>query len=73
MACNIPILSKNAFNRRNGSNPFKISKHNTAKARYLFPVRRTLVAPIFPEPIFLISPKPNNFGSINAKGMAPMK
>ena len=73
MACNIPILSKNKFNSRNGSNPFKTSKHNTAKARYLFPVRRTLVAPTFPEPIFLISPKPNNFGSVKAKGMEPIR
>ena len=71
--CNNPILSKNEFNKRNGTNPLKISKHNTTTARYLFPVRRTLVAPTFPEPIFLISPRPNNFGSINAKGTEPMR
>ena len=64
---------KNEFNRMNGNNPFKISKHNTVKARYLFPVRRTLVAPTFPEPIFLISPRPNNFVSINAKGTDPSR
>ena len=67
------IISKNEFSRRNGINPFKTSKHNTPKARYLFPVRRTLVAPTFPEPIFLISPRPNNFVSINAKGTDPSR
>ena len=71
--CNKPILSKNEFNRKKGSSPFKTSKHNTPKARYLFPARRTLVAPTFPEPISLISPRPNNFGSINAKGIEPIK
>ena len=51
----------------------KISKHNTTTAIYLFPARRTLVAPTFPEPIFLISPRPNTFGIINAKGMEPIR
>ena len=52
-----------------GASPFKISKHKTAIARYLFPVRRTFVAPTLPEPIFLISPWPNNLVNIKAKGI----
>ena len=35
--------------------PFKASNINVAKARDLFPVRKTLVVPIFPEPTFLMS------------------
>ena len=41
-------------------------------AKNVFPVLKTLVAPTFPEPIFLISPKPNNFVNINAKGNDPI-
>ena len=50
-----------------------MSKQRTINANNLFPVRKTLVAPILPEPIFLISPKPNSFVSINAKGNDPIK
>ena len=49
-----------------------ISKQRTINAKNLFPVRKTLVAPTLPEPIFLISPKPNNFVIINAKGNDPI-
>ena len=50
-----------------------ISKHRTINAKNLFPVRKTLVAPILPEPIFLISPRPNNFVNIRAKGNEPIR
>ena len=57
---------------RNGRKPLKISKQRTMNATNLFPVLKTFVAPTFPEPIFLISPKPNNFVKINAKGNDPI-
>jgi len=57
---------------RNGRKPLKISKHRTMNATNLFPVLKTLVAPTFPEPTFLISPKPKNFVKINAKGNDPI-
>ena len=41
-------------------------------ATNLFPVLKTFVAPTFPEPTFLISPNPNNFVKINAKGNDPI-
>ena len=43
------------------------------RAIFLFPVRKTFVAPIFPLPIFLISPNPDIFVSINPKGIDPKK
>ena len=58
---------------RKGKKPLKISKQRTMNAKILFPVLKTLVAPTFPEPIFLISPKPNIFVKINAKGNDPIK
>ena len=39
----------------------KYPSNKTIKARVLLPVLKTFVAPIFPEPIFRISPKLNNF------------
>ena len=42
-------------------------------AIFLFPVRKTFVAPIFPLPIFLISPNPDIFVSIYPKGIDPKK
>tara|TARA_B100001123_G_C15137391_1_gene957982 strand:- start:199 stop:375 length:177 start_codon:yes stop_codon:yes gene_type:complete len=43
------------------------------KAKYLFPVLSTFVAPIFPDPIFLISFFINKFVKINPKGTDPHK
>ena len=43
------------------------------RAIFLFPVLKTFVAPIFPLPIFLISPNPDIFVSINPKGTDPKK
>ena len=57
---------------RNGRKPLKISKQRTMNATNLFPVLKTFVAPTFPEPTCLISPKPNNFVKINAKGNDPI-
>ena len=45
--------------------PLIASKNNVATAKYLFPALRTLVAPIFPEPIDLISFPLNNLVRIN--------
>ena len=50
-----------------------MSKDSTIKAKYLFPVRNTLVAPTLPEPILRISPNPDNFVKINAKGNDPIR
>ncbi len=57
---------------RNGRKPLKISKKRTMNATNLLPVLKTFVAPTFPEPTFLISPKPTNFVKINAKGIDPI-
>ena len=44
-----------------------------AKAKYLFPVLRTLVAPIFLDPMFLISLPLKNLVKIKPKGTDPQK
>ena len=54
-------------------NPFKVSNTKTNIANNLFPVLKTLVVPGLPEPIFLISPNPNNFGTKYAKGIEPKR
>ena len=43
------------------------------KAKTLLPVLSTFVAPILPEPIFLISWPPKNLVKINPKGIEPLK
>ena len=53
---------------KNGIKPLIISKKRTISAKNLFPVRKTFVAPTLPEPMFLISPNPDNFVNISAKG-----
>ena len=67
------MSSKYICKTRKGRKPLNISRQSTEKAKTLLPVLKTLVAPTFPEPIFLISPKPNNFVKINAKGVEPIK
>ena len=67
------ILLKYKFIIINGTIPLIISRKSTINAKYLFPVLRTLVAPTFPEPIFLISPNPNIFVSKYPKGIDPKK
>ena len=45
---------------------------SVARAKYLLPVLRTFVAPIFPEPIFLISIFPKDFVKMRPKGIDPL-
>ena len=47
---------------KKGKYPLRISNNSTIAAIFLFPALKTFVAPIFPEPIFLISPMPYNLG-----------
>ena len=42
-------------------------------AKYLLPDRKTFVAPILPDPIFLISFPLKNLVIINPKGIEPLK
>ena len=56
-----------------GIYPFKISNIRVIAAKYLFPVLRTFVAPILPEPIFLISLSLKNLVKINPEGIEPLK
>ena len=56
-----------------GTTPFKASRVRVTKAKNLFPVLRTLVVPIFPDPIFLISIFEKNFVNIKPKGIDPQK
>jgi hypothetical protein len=49
-----------------------ISNINVNTAINLFPVLKTFVAPILPDPIFLISPYPEIFTIIRPKGIEPI-
>ena len=49
----------------------KKSKIKVRKASNLFPVLSTFVAPILPDPIFLISPYPKTWVIITPKGIEP--
>lgn len=51
----------------------KTSQRTVISANVLFPVRKTFVAPIFPEPIFLISPYPVTLVKISPKGIEPTR
>ena len=55
-----------------GTYPLSISKNKVKNAKILFPDLRTFVAPIFPEPIFLISFLLNIFVNIKPKGIEPL-
>ena len=54
-----------------GSIPFKISKNKVNKARNLLPVRSTFVAPIFFDPISLISLSKKILASTKPNGIEP--
>ena len=56
-----------------GKYPFNISKAKVKIASTLFPVRKTFVAPIFPEPIFLTSFPWKVFVKIKPKGTDPLR
>ena len=53
--------------------PFNISRIRVEKAKYLFPVLRTLVAPIFLDPMVLISLPLKVLVKIKPKGIDPQK
>ena len=50
-----------------------MSKNKVNKAKTLLPVRSTLVAPMFPDPIFLTSFFKKNLVNIKPKGIDPIK
>ena len=58
---------------RTAKMPFEKSKRRVKNAPNLFPVRKTLVAPIFPDPTFRKSPSPRAFETRIPKGMEPAK
>ena len=58
---------------RTAQMPFKISKRRVKNAASLFPVRKTLVAPMFPDPTFRKSPSPRTFEIRIPKGIEPTK
>ena len=53
--------------------PFNKSRMSVAAARDFFPVLKTFVVPIFPDPIFLISFFKKIFVKTNPKGIDPNK
>ena len=53
--------------------PLRTSNNKVAAAKDFFPVLKTLVVPIFPEPISRISLPKNIFVIINPKGIDPNK
>ena len=53
--------------------PLRISRIRVAMAKYLFPVLRTLVAPMFPDPTSLISLPLKALVKIKPKGIDPQK
>ncbi len=56
-----------------GTKPLRVSKKRVNRAVNLFPVLRTLVVPMFPEPISLISILETNFENKYPKGTDPIK
>ena len=57
----------------NGGFKCDISKNKVKIASDFFPVRKTFVAPIFPEPIFLTSSLKKIFVIIKPNGIEPDK
>ena len=53
--------------------PFKISNISVAIAKVFFPVRKTFVVPMLPEPISLISFLRKTFVKMKPKGIDPNK
>jgi len=58
---------------RTATKPFPPSQKRVKNAASLLPVRKTLVAPIFPEPISLKLPKLKTLAQIIPNGMLPNK
>ena len=59
--------------KRIGTIAFIISKNKVAKPISLLPVLKALVAPILPDPIFLISFFKKNFVNKKPNGIDPIK
>ena len=53
--------------------PFNKSSNSVVTARDFFPVLKTFVVPIFPDPISLISFFKKNFVKTNPKGTDPKR
>ena len=53
--------------------PFNMSAKRVAAAIPFFPVRRTLVAPMLPDPMSRISPSPDNLVKTRPNGTEPME
>tara|TARA_B100000586_G_C20101273_1_gene425009 strand:- start:1448 stop:1936 length:489 start_codon:yes stop_codon:yes gene_type:complete len=64
-------FGKKCFVIKIGITPFAISKNKVMPAINLFPVLKTLVAPIFLEPISLISLFKNSLVKTKPKGIEP--
>jgi len=58
---------------KTGKNPFKVSKTNVKRAKPLLPERKTLVVPILPEPISLMSLFLKYLVNKKPKGTDPIK
>ena len=69
----IAMSGPNSVPMREAITPFRMSAISVAAAAPFFPVRKTFVAPIFPEPMLRISPRPNNFAKINPNGTEPIE
>ena len=66
-------LAINKINDEGKNRLLKASSNSTNKAKILLPVLNAFVAPIFPLPIFLISPYPHKFVKIKPNGIDPIK
>ena len=53
--------------------PFKMSNNKVTMAKDFFPVLKTFVVPMFPEPIFRMSFPKNTFVIISPNGIEPRK
>ena len=69
----IDVLVNMDVKRNNAKAPLLPSKINVKKAIFLLPVLKTFVAPMFPLPISLISPKPDILVKIKPKGIDPIR
>ena len=56
-----------------GIYPLNTSSKSVKRAKILFPVLRTLVAPILPEPTYLTAIFPKNFVNKRPNGIEPLK
>ena len=64
-------LKENGVVKKIDRVPLRPSRRRVRAAINLLPVLKTLVAPMFPDPIFLTSPKPANFVRTKPNGIEP--